>query len=210
MLADLTIKGFLAETSGNAPVPGGGCISALSGAIASALTEMVSNLTIGKKKYSEVENEMKDIATRMAVVRDKLIENIDRDSETYNRVFEAFKLPKRTEEEKAKRSDVIQEATKEAAMVPMSVAEEIISIMPSISEVAHKGNQNAVTDACVAMMAARTGVLGALLNVRINLSSIKDSTFVERMTTEANTLERRTIAMEKELLDWVKTVLLYE
>ncbi|MFA6767114.1 MAG: cyclodeaminase/cyclohydrolase family protein [Parabacteroides sp.] len=210
MLADLTIKGFLAETSGNAPVPGGGSISALSGAIASALTEMVSNLTIGKKKYSEVENEMKDIATRMAVVRDKLIENIDRDSETYNRVFEAFKLPKRTEEEKAKRSDVIQEATKEAAMVPMSVAEEIISIMPSISEVAHKGNQNAVTDACVAMMAARTGVLGALLNVRINLSSIKDSTFVERMTTEANTLERRTIAMEKELLDWVKTVLLYE
>lgn len=210
MLADLTIKGFLAETSGNAPVPGGGSISALSGAIASALTEMVSNLTIGKKKYSEVENEMKDIATRMAVVRDKLIENIDKDSGTYNRVFEAFKLPKRTEEEKAKRSDVIQETTKEAAMVPMSVAEEIISIMPSISEVAHKGNQNAVTDACIAMMAARTGVLGALLNVRINLSSIKDSTFVERMTTEADTLERRTIAMEKELLDWVKTVLLYE
>jgi len=210
MLADLTIKGFLAETAGNTPVPGGGSISALSGAIASALTEMVSNLTIGKKKYSEVESEMKDIATRMAVVRDKLIENIDKDSETYNRVFEAFKLPKRTEEEKAKRSDVIQETTKEAAMVPMSVAEEIISIMPSISEVAHKGNQNAVTDACIAMMAARTGVLGALLNVRINLSSIKDSTFVERMTTEADTLERRTIAMEKELLDWVKTVLLYE
>lgn len=210
MLADLTIKGFLAETAGNTPVPGGGSISALSGAIASALTEMVSNLTIGKKKYSEVENEMKDIATRMAVVRDKLIENIDKDSGTYNRVFEAFKLPKRTEEEKAKRSDVIQETTKEAAMVPMSVAEEIISIMPSISEVAHKGNQNAVTDACIAMMAARTGVLGALLNVRINLSSIKDSTFVERMTTEADTLERRTIAMEKELLDWVKTVLLYE
>jgi formiminotetrahydrofolate cyclodeaminase len=82
--------------------------------------------------------------------------------------------------------------------------------MPSISEVAHKGNQNAVTDACVAMMAARTGVLGALLNVRINLSSIKDSIFVERMTTEADMLEKRTIVMEKELLDWVKTVLLYE
>jgi len=210
MLADLTIKGFLAETAGSAPVPGGGSISALSGAIASALAEMVSNLTIGKKKYLEVESEMKDIAARMVVVRDKLIKNIDRDSEAYNRVFAAYKLPKETEEEKIKRSEVIQETTKEAAMIPMSVAEEIISIMPSISEVAHKGNQNAVTDACVAMMAARTGVLGALLNVRINLSSIKDSTFVEQMTTEADMLEKRAIAMEKELLDWVKTILLYE
>ena len=207
MLADLTIKGFLAETAGSAPVPGGGSISALNGAIAAALTEMVSNLTIGKKKYVDVENEMQETAAKMTVVRDKLIQDIDRDSEAYDRVFAAFKLPKETEEEKAKRSEVIQEATKEAAMIPMSVAKEITSIMASISEVAHKGNQNAVTDACVAMMAARTGVLGALLNVRINLSSIKETAFVEQMASEAETLEKQAIATEKELLDWIKTVL---
>ena len=120
MLADLTIKGFLAETAGSAPVPGGGSISALNGAIAAALTEMVSNLTIGKKKYVDVESEMQETAAKMAVVRDKLIQDIDRDSEAYDRVFAAFKLPKETEEEKAKRSEVIQEATKEAAMIPMS------------------------------------------------------------------------------------------
>lgn len=207
MLADLTIKGFLAETAGSAPVPGGGSISALNGAIASALAEMVSNLTIGKKKYVEVENEMKEIAAKMATVRNQLIQDIDRDSEAYDRVFAAFKLPKETEEEKAGRSEMIQEATKQAAMVPMSVAKEITSIMASISEVAHKGNQNAVTDACVAMMAARTGVIGALLNVRINLSSIKDTAFVKQMATEADTIETQAVAMEKELLNWIKTVL---
>ena len=168
MLADLTIKGFLAETAGNAPVPGGGSISALNGAIATALTEMVANLTIGKKKYAEVEGQM--------------IRDIDRDSEAYDRVFAAFKLPKETEEEKAERSRVIQDATKQAAMVPMEVAEEIASVMETIIYVAHKGNRNAVTDACVAMMTARTCVLGALLNVRINLTSIKD---------EARSEERR-------------------
>lgn len=115
MLVDLTIKGFLAETAGSAPVPGGGSISALNGAIATALTEMVANLTIGKKKYADVEGQMRTIATEAALIRERLIRDIDRDSEAYDRVFAAFKLPKDTEEEKAERSRVIQDATKEAA-----------------------------------------------------------------------------------------------
>ena len=101
MLVDLTIKGFLAETAGSAPVPGGGSISALNGAIATALTEMVANLTIGKKKYADVEGQMRTIATEAAIIRERLIRDIDRDSEAYDRVFAAFKLPKETEEEKA-------------------------------------------------------------------------------------------------------------
>lgn len=207
MLADLTIKGFLAETAGSAPVPGGGSISALNGAIATALTEMVANLTIGKKKYAEVEGQMKVIATEAALIRERLIRDIDRDSEAYDRVFAAFKLPKDTEEEKEERSRVIQDATKEAALVPMEVAEEVASVMETIIYVAHKGNQNAVTDACVAMMAARTCVLGALLNVRINLSSIKDEKFVDKLKTKADFLESEAIRIEQKLLDWVKTVL---
>ena len=99
MLADLTIKDFLAETAGSAPVPGGGSISALNGAIAAALTEMVAHLTVGKKKYAEVEGQMKTIATEAAMIRERLTEYIDKDSEAYDRVFSAFKLPKETPDE---------------------------------------------------------------------------------------------------------------
>lgn len=204
MLADLTIKGFLAETAGNAPVPGGGSISALNGAIATALTEMVANLTLGKKKYADVEGQMKVIATEASLIRDRLIRDIDRDSEAYDRVFAAYKLPKDTDGEKAERARVIQDSLKEAAKVPMNVAEEVASVMETIIYVAHKGNRNAVTDACVAMMAARTCVLGALLNVRINLASIEDEAFVKRMESKADFLESEAIRIEQKLLDWVK------
>lgn len=207
MYADLTIKGFLAETAGNAPVPGGGSVSALNGAIATALTEMVANLTMGKKKYAEVEGQMKTIAVEAAMIRERLIRDIDRDSEAYERVFAAFKLPRDTEEQMAVRDQSIQEATKEAARVPMQVAEEVASVMETIIYVAHKGNRNAVTDACVAMMAARTCVLGALLNVRINLSSVHDETFVQMMTAKADFLESEAVRIEKKLLDWIKTIL---
>lgn len=207
MLVDLTIKGFLSETASSSPVPGGGSISALNGAIASALTEMVANLTIGKKKYADVEGQMRTIAIEAASIRERLIRDIDRDSEAYDRVFAAFKLPKETEEQIAERKRTIQDATKEAAIVPMQVAEEVASVMETIIYVAHKGNRNAVTDACVAMMTARTCVLGALLNVRINLGSIEDEAFVKRMREKADYLEAEAIRIETKLLDWVKTIL---
>ena len=206
MLVDLTIKEFLAETASNTPVPGGGSISALNGAIATALTEMVANLTIGKKKYADVEGQMKTIATEAALIRERLIRDIDRDSEAYDRVFAAFKLPKETEEQIVERAQAIEDATKEAAIVPMQVAEEIASVMETVIYVAHKGNRNAVTDACVAMMTARTCVLGALLNVRINLASIKDEAFVKQMKVKADHLESEAIRIETKLLDWVKTI----
>lgn len=207
MLVDLTIKGFLSETASSSPVPGGGSISALNGAIAAALTEMVANLTIGKKKYADVEGQMRAIAIEAASIRERLIRDIDRDSEAYDRVFAAFKLPKETEEQIAERKRTIQDATKEAAVVPMQVAEEIATVMETIIYVAHKGNRNAVTDACVAMMTARTCVLGALLNVRINLGSIEDEAFVKRMREMADHLEAEAIRIETKLLDWVKTIL---
>lgn len=207
MLIDLTIKGFLDKTAGSDPVPGGGSISALNGSIAAALTEMVANLTIGRKKYAEVEDKMREVAGRMAEIRTVLANDIDKDSDAYDKVFAAFKLPKETDEEKAHRSNVIQETTKEAALVPMSVAENAAVIMDTIAYVAHNGNQNAVTDATVAMMAARTCVLGALLNVKINLSSIKDEAFVKELSDKADRLEKEAIAKEQELLTWIKTIL---
>lgn len=207
MLANLTIKEFLEKTAGNSPVPGGGSVAALFGAISTSLTEMVANLTIGKKKYAEYEGQMKVIATEAAEIRKHLIDFIDKDSEAYDKVFAAFKLPKETEEQIAERNRVIQDATKQAAWIPMKVAEEIGSVMETIIYVAKKGNRNAVTDACVAMMAARSCVLSALLNVRINLSSIDDEEFVDRMKQQADFLEQEAVRIETKLLTWVKTIL---
>ena len=132
---------------------------------------------------------------------DEFIALIDKDSAAYEEVFACFKLPKTTDEEKAARSTAIQEATKQAALVPLEVARKALDMMSVIADVARLGNRNAITDACVAMMAARSAVLGALLNVRINLGSLKE--FVLQLQTEADTIEQTACRREKELLDAV-------
>ena len=203
-LTDLTVKGLLDITAGKDPVPGGGSISALSGSIAAALTEMVAGLTIGKKKYAEVEEQMKELVERVQKIRQQLILDVDRDSEAYNVVFAAFQMPKETDEEKAARSAQIQEATKIAANVPMEVARRVYSLLSDIEEVVSNGNQNAVTDGCIAMMSARNAIIGALFNVRINLTSIKDEQFVADMTAEADRLEREVIEREAKVIEYTK------
>lgn len=204
MLTELTVKGLLAETAGDAPVPGGGSISALNGAIAAALTEMVANLTIGKKKYADVQDEMAEIAKSAAALQKELVLDVDRDSEAYDGVSQAFKLPKETDEEKSIRSAAIQENTKKAALVPMEVARRASTLLPSIEAVVARGNQNAVTDGCVAMMCARVAVVGALFNVRINLTSIKDEEFVARLREEADRLEADVLAREAAVIAHTK------
>ena len=203
-LTDLTVKGLLDVTAGKDPVPGGGSISALCGSIAAALTEMVAGLTIGKKKYAEVEEQMKQLVERVQQIRQQLILDVDRDSEAYNVVFAAFQMPKDTDEEKAARSAQIQEATKIAANVPMEVARRVYSLLSDIEEVVSNGNQNAVTDGCVAMMSARNAIIGALFNVRINLTSIKDEQYVADMTAEADRLEREVIEREAKVIEYTK------
>ncbi len=201
MLAELVVKEFLNKVAGSDPVPGGGSVAALNGAIASALAAMVANLTIGKKGYEAHEELMRYISEVAMRQKDTFVADIDRDSEAYDGVFACFKMPKATDEEKAARSAAIQDATKYAALVPMQVARNAYELMPIIADVARLGNRNAVTDACVAMMSARSAVLGALMNVRINLGSLKDKEFVAKLQTEADELERLACAKEKELLD---------
>ncbi len=207
MLVNLSVKEFLGKTAGSDPVPGGGSISALNAAIASALTEMVANLTIGKKKYEDKEEQMKKIAASASSYQALFIKDIDADSDAYNKVFDAFKLPKETDEQKAIRSQEIQAATKVAAEVPMEIARKAYAMMEIIEQVAEHGNQNAITDACVSMMTARTAVLGGLLNVRINLSSIKDEAYVASMAQEADRLEKEAIEKEQALLSKVSKML---
>lgn len=190
-LQDLTIKEFLEKTYGSEPVPGGGSISALCGALAASLAEMVTALTIGRKKYADVETEMLVFAPQMELARRKFLDFIDEDAQAYQVVFNAFKLSKETEEEKRIRHEAIQRATLEAAIVPLKVAETAVGIMDVICEIGSKGNKNAVTDAAVAMMCARTAAFGAILNVRINLAGLEDR-------AKADELEQRCMALHDE------------
>ena len=182
MLANLSITEFLEKTASKDPVPGGGSVAALSAAIASSLSEMVANLTVGRKGYTAVDDEMKAISKQAADFRDKLIGYIDKDSDAYQQVMQAFKLPKNTEEEKNIRARAVQEGLKEATRVPLRVAEDAFKIIELAGKVVEKGNRNAVTDGAVAAMMARTAVLSALYNVKTNLNQIKDRSFVDDMT----------------------------
>ena len=202
-LVDLNLKDFLARTASGSPVPGGGSIAALSAAIAAALSEMVAHLTIGKKGYETLEKEMQDIAKDAFQYRERFIKTIDRDSDAYNDVLTAFQLPKGTDQEQTHRKRAIQEALKEAALVPLDVARDAFKIIELAGKVLKQGNKNAVTDAAVAVMMARTAVLSALYNVKINLSTIKDTNFIKDVDKEVTHMESEIIKRERELLSHV-------
>lgn len=203
-LQDLTIKDFLAKTAGSDPVPGGGSIAALCGTLAAALAEMVTGLTIGRKKYADVQAEMEAIAPRMAEARAKFLDYIDKDAQAYDAVFSAFKMPKDTDEQREARAAAIETTTLYAATVPMAVASLAVEIMPGIAEIAEKGNKNAITDACVAMMTARTAALGAILNVRINIAGLSNADDASRLAAECDRLQALATERESALLSSVK------
>ena len=204
MLANLTIKEYLEKTASNTAVPGGGSGAALSAAVAASLVEMVAKLTIGKKGFEEVEAQMKTIAKRASESRQKLIEQIDRDSDAYNQVMTAFKLPRDTEAQKKLRSEAIQNGLKQAALVPLGVAQDALVIIELARKVVAKGNKNAVTDGAVGAMLARTAAMGALFNVKINLSAIKDSDFVSEVSAIITQLEEEIMIKEEKILARMK------
>lgn len=142
---------------------------------------------------------MEDVIVCMNQYREEFIALIDKDSDAYNKVFNCFKMPKETEEEKKKRSEAIQEATLYAAEVPLEVAKKALEIMDMIETVVKYGNQNAVTDGCVAMMSARNAVLGAALNVRINLGGLKDTAKAKQLEEEVEALEKEALAREESI-----------
>ena len=199
-MKNMTIQQFAMQTASNEPVPGGGSISALAGSLAAALTEMVAGLTIGKKKYADVEEEMKAAVEPMKAVCAQLLDDIKRDSESFDQYMQALTLPKETEEEKAARTEAMQNGLKAAVEVPLSVAKAACGILPYAETMVVKGNRTAVTDALVATMMARTAVLGAGFNVKINLESIKDQEYVDRIGKEVAELEKQAIEQEKKIL----------
>ena len=194
-LKKMTVEGFVQETSSSSPAPGGGSIAALNAASAAALIEMVAHLTLGKEKYAAVE-----VAEKAASLKNQFLALIDEDSNAFNKIMAAFRMPKGSDEEKAVRSKAIQEATKGAALVPFKVGETANELFALADVVITRGNTNAVTDGAVAAMNTRAAVRGAFLNVKINLGSIKDQTFVDDLNGKMAAIEKEVDGKEQALL----------
>ncbi len=187
---DLTksIQSYLEELSSDAPTPGGGNVAALSATLACTLGIMVCNLTIGKKKYLEVDEEIKKVKTELEDYKDCFVELAQKDNMAFDEVMKAFKLAKETEEDKKIRSEKIQEATFAAAVVPSEVIETCKKVLPLIETVALKGNKNSVSDAGVALSLLSTGAEGALLNVVINCTSLSNRTIGNELLKKSEIL----------------------
>ncbi|MCK4716331.1 MAG: cyclodeaminase/cyclohydrolase family protein, partial [Candidatus Marinimicrobia bacterium] len=176
-LVEMTARGFADELSTDSPAPGGGSVAALSGAMAASLTAMVANLTHGKKGYERHFEKMNDVAVGSQELKDELLRFVDLDTAAFNEVMACFRLPKKTTEDKARRQAAIQEATMNAANVPLQVMETCVKVLELTEVVSKYGNVNSISDAGVAALSADTAIKGAGLNVLINLSGIDDQEF---------------------------------
>lgn len=201
MLEDLSVNEFMEELSTKKPLPGGGSVAAMCGAAATALISMVIELTEGREGYEHVEKDLNAIKIEMADRRAKFLEMMDKDAEAYSKVVECLKLPKETNEEKDLRQKAIQEKTREAALVPLSVAEKASMLFDAAETVTKYGNKNAVSDGAIAAMMIRNAVLGALYNVRINAVSLKDEKEKKALLERAYSLEKAARKREAAILE---------
>ncbi|WP_128426926.1 cyclodeaminase/cyclohydrolase family protein [Gudongella oleilytica] len=204
MLIELTAKDYVRSVSSESPTPGGGSVAALAGSLGGALTNMVGNLTIGKKVYDGVPQEQKVNMEEAFQRIDKLIEEliliVDEDSTAFDDVMRAFKLPKETDEEKKLRTSAIQEGYKKAMEVPLRCAEKCLEILRLQDVFANYGNVNAITDVGVGTLLAYTGLEGALFNVIINLKSIKDQEYKAQIEGKLDALMEEGKRLKEEML----------
>ena len=202
-LVKMDLRDFANELSSDSPAPGGGSVAALAGALGSALTSMVANLTVGKKEYQKNRGEMKDVAVDAQKFKDALLRAIDRDTDAFNNLMNAFRLPKKTDEQIVKKEQAIEAATKEACLVPLDVMKNSLEVLKLAQVVAERGNENAASDAGVASLMARSAVEGAGLNVKINLPGINDAEFVEKMKTEVKNLIAEANNLQNKIIEAV-------
>ena len=179
-LVEMQINDFIAVLGSDTPAPGGGSASALAAAQGIALTKMVTELTIGKKKYAEFEDEIELLQKKAKTLQEGLLRAIDEDTEAFNQVSAVFGLPKTTEEEKKARREAMQSALKGAAVTPFSMMEKIVDALKVTQAAVGKSNTNAASDLGVAALNLKAALQGAWLNVLINLASIKDEMFVRQ------------------------------
>lgn len=203
MLIKKTLEDFLDEVASKSPAPGGGSSAALAGSLAASLVSMVCHLTIGKKGYENVENIMKKTLLQSEDSREKLMDLIDRDTNAFDGVIAAFRMPKNTEKEQKERKHAIQEGYKIAADVPLTTARYCDQLWEHIQTVAEKGNKNSLSDAGVASLLNYAGITGAIFNVQINLDSIKDQVYSTEVKKKIINLEKRARSFQKEIMDCI-------
>ena len=203
-LIDMTCKGFAEETASESPAPGGGSISAYMGALGAALGTMVANLSSHKAGWDDRWEEFSDWAERGQAVMQELLHLVDEDTAAFKRIMAVFAMPKTTDEEKAARSAALQAATLYATEVPLRTMRAALGVFPIVQAMAAEGNPNSVSDAGVGALAARSAVLGARLNVRINAAGLKDRTKAEALVSEADAIAAEAETLEKVVLSLVE------
>ncbi len=205
MLIDKKVSNFLDELASNSPTPGGGSVAALAGALGAALISMVGNLTVGKKKYEDVEEAIKKIIGSSEKLRYELSQLIEEDVKVFNNFMATYKMPRETEDEKKMRTEKIQEALIEAARVPLRVAYKCMEILSLSKEVAEKGNVNLVSDAGVAALMAEAALESAILNVKINLKMIKDEKVRTELSSSIKEILLKENGQKEEVLEIVES-----
>ena len=188
MVESMTIQEFLDVLSSKEPVPGGGGASALAGALGNALGQMVANLTIGKKKYALVEDEIKELAERMKGIQGQFSALADQDAKVFAPLAKCYSLPSGTEEEKAYKAEVMEARLLDASLVPMEIMEKASEMLEIMDILADKGSRMAVSDVGVGVQFIRTALLGAVMNVYINTKSMKNREKAEEMNEKAERL----------------------
>src|SRR6201996_2417916 len=204
-LVSMSLTDFADETASESPAPGGGSISAYVGVLGASLATMVANLSSHKKGWDDRWEEFSEWAEQGQHYKNELIRLVDLDTIAFNKIMTAFGLPKSTEEEKTARSRAIQDATRNAMEIPFKVMQTAFDSMDVIKAMAETGNPNSVSDAGVAALCARTAVLGAFLNVKINASGYKDKAFIATILNEGNALEKMAIDLEAEIIGIVNS-----
>ena len=199
-LIDMTLKAFMNETASDSPAPGGGSVSAYLGSLGVALGTMVANLSSHKRGWDDRWKEFSDQAVAGKEIQNTLLELVDEDTRAFNRIMDAFSLPKKSDEEKKIRDIAIQEATKNAILVPLKVMETAFPAFELLGKMAEHGNPNSVSDAGVGALAVRSCIKGAFLNVKINASGLADKNFVDEVLRRGGELEMKAEAAEKEIL----------
>jgi glutamate formiminotransferase/formiminotetrahydrofolate cyclodeaminase len=164
---------------------------------------MVANLSCHKRGWDDRWEEFAGWAGKGAGLQKRLLELVDEDTEAFNAILKAFELPKGSDEEKALRTAAVEEATKNASLIPLTVMKEAFKVFPLLEEMVAKGNPNSVTDAAVGVLAARACIRGAYLNVRINVKGLKDRAFAEKLITECAEIDRRADEYEKRIIETV-------
>ena len=207
MLSENTVTRFLEDLASSKPAPGGGSAAALCGAVGAALVSMVANLTVGKKKYADVEDQVQDILARADALRHRFIQLVQEDIEVYTAVSAAFKMPRHTQEQKAAREGAIQAALKKAVAPPMGIVEACVETLKLCMPIAEIGNVNAVSDAGVAALAAEAGMRSGALNVLINLGAIQDQDFVHREGARLKSLMNGMSDLKEEVVRYVESKL---